>query len=228
MFYVEEPVFGGTHARMAERYVKPDLTVCTPHLPACAQGRVEQKLAALVAHFFRTGGGHWVLWFCTPMALPWAAGLPHELIVYDPPRKICPSALPRAPNIHYLRAKHYADLPLYLRGWQVALMPYALNAATRFISPTKTLEYMAGCKPIVSTAVRDVVKLYGEPGLVQIADCDTFATAIDRAMAAPRLEHLVASKRVLRRSSWDSICRQMCELMDRHTRRNAGAPRRAS
>ena len=70
--------------------------------------------------------------------------------------------LPRRPNIHYLGSKTYEQLPAYLSGWDVALMPFAMNESTQFISPTKTPEYLAGGKPVVSTPVRDVVRHYGQ------------------------------------------------------------------
>jgi glycosyltransferase involved in cell wall biosynthesis len=93
-------------------------------------------------------------------------------VIVGPVVKIDPASLPRRPNIHYLGAKTYQELPAYLGGWDVALMPFALNEATRFISPTKTLEYLAAGKPVVSTAIRDVVSPYGERKLVQIADAE--------------------------------------------------------
>ena len=65
------------------------------------------------------------------------------------------------PNIHYLGQRPYDDLPAYLAGWDVCLLPFAMNDATRFISPTKTLEYMAAERPIVSTPITDVVSAYG-------------------------------------------------------------------
>ena len=79
-----------------------------------------------------------------------------------PVAKIDPAALPRARNIHYLGRKDYEELPAYLAGWDVALMPFAINEATRFISPTKTPEYLAAGKPVVSTPVTDVVRHYGD------------------------------------------------------------------
>ena len=84
----------------------------------------------------------------------------------DRPRGCCRGA----PNIHYLGAKTYDELPAYLAGWDVALMPFARNEATRFISPTKTPEYLAAGRPVVSTSIRDVVRPYGEQGLARIAD----------------------------------------------------------
>ncbi len=105
-----------------------------------------------------------------------------QVVMVGPVVKINPDDLPRRPNIHYLGQKTYDELPAYLAGWDVALMPFALNEATRFISPTKTLEYLAAGKPIVSTAIRDVVTPYGEKSLVRIADHETFALQIEDAL----------------------------------------------
>ena len=93
-----------------------------------------------------------------------------HLVMIGPVVKIDPASLPRRPNIHYLGSKPYGELPHYLAGWDVALLPFARNEATRFISPTKTPEYMAAGKPVVSTSIQDVVRPYGEQGLVRIAD----------------------------------------------------------
>ena len=76
--------------------------------------------------------------------------------------------LPRRANIHWLGMKDYADLPKYFAGWDAGIMPFALNDSTRFISPTKTPEYLAAGLPVVSTRIRDVVRPYGELGLVHI------------------------------------------------------------
>src|SRR3954453_10154531 len=91
-----------------------------------------------------------------------------SVALVGPTIKVDPASLPRRPNLHYLGQKSYADLPAYLKGFDVCIMPWALNEATRTISPPKTLEYMAGGKPIVSTAVRDVVRDHGD--LVFVAD----------------------------------------------------------
>ena len=83
--------------------------------------------------------------------------------------KIDPAILPRAENIHYLGSKSYQELPAYLAGWDLALIPFAINESTRFISPTKTPEYLAAGKPVISTPIRDVVTPYGDENLVHIA-----------------------------------------------------------
>jgi glycosyltransferase involved in cell wall biosynthesis len=322
VFYVEEPVYGGDSAVMLTRNVDENLTVCTPQLPDTDAGRMERALTELITQYFAPKVTRPVLWFYTPMALPWADGLHASVTVYDcmdelsmflgapkallireqalmaranlvftgghslyeakkdkhpnihafpssvdaehfatptgqdpadqqaiasprigffgvidermdldllsrvaaerpqyqfvlvgPVVKIDEASLPRRDNIHYLGAKTYSELPEYLQGWDVAMMPFALNDATRFISPTKTLEYMAGGKPIVSTAVRDVVVPYGERGLVRIADQTTFATAIDEALNEQATERLSAFRDVLRGTSWDQTWRKMSVLV---------------
>src|SRR5690606_14680262 len=104
-----------------------------------------------------------------------------QLVLVGPVVKIGPQDLPRADNIHYLGARDYKTLPAYLAGWDVALLPFARNDATRFISPTKTPEYLAGGKPVVSTPIRDVVHLYGEMEMVSIADdADAFIRCVEK------------------------------------------------
>ena len=93
-----------------------------------------------------------------------------QLIILGPCVKIDPATLPRRANIHYLGMKKYEELPAYLSGWDVALLPFAKNDSTKFISPTKTPEYLAAGRQVVSTSVRDVVRPYGEQALVHIAD----------------------------------------------------------
>lgn len=91
-----------------------------------------------------------------------------QFILLGPVVKIAPETLPKNTNIHYLGSKKYDELPQYLRGWDIALIPFALNESTRFISPTKTPEYLAAGKPVISTAIPDVVESYGKAGLVHI------------------------------------------------------------
>ena len=102
-----------------------------------------------------------------------------SVVLVGPTIKVDPATLPRLANLHYLGQRSYAELPAYLKGFDVCIMPWALNEATRTISPTKTLEYMAAGKPIVSTAVRDVVGDHGD--LVFVAgDIDEFVALVAR------------------------------------------------
>jgi len=93
-----------------------------------------------------------------------------HLVIIGPVVKIDPSTLPQLPNIHYLGGKSYDELPHYVAGWSIATIPFALNESTKFISPTKTPEYLAAGVPVISTSIRDVVTPYGDKGLVYIAD----------------------------------------------------------
>jgi UDP-galactopyranose mutase len=105
-----------------------------------------------------------------------------QFIIIGPVVKIDPDSLPRRDNIHYLGRKDYGELPGYLAGWDVAMLPFAHNESTRFISPTKTPEYLSAGRPVVSTSIADVVRPYGELGLVHIADSvEAFAAAIEAA-----------------------------------------------
>lgn len=129
-----------------------------------------------------------------------------SFILIGPIVKISPDDLPRHPNIHYLGQKDYSELPNYLCGWDVALMPFALNAATRFISPTKTPEYLAAGCPVVSTPIKDVVRGYGEvPGVFITGESDDFIRACESALllAENDPEWLRSVDEVLSRSSWD-------------------------
>src|SRR5512133_2120116 len=106
-----------------------------------------------------------------------------NFIMIGPVVKIDPATLPRHNNIFYLGQKNYSELPYYVGSWDVAILPFAKNESTRFISPTKTPEYLAAGKPVVSTSIQDVVKPYGELGLVEIADkSEDFASAIKLLM----------------------------------------------
>lgn len=140
-----------------------------------------------------------------------------QLVMIGPVVKIDPAELPRRSNIHYLGGKDYKELPAYIAGWDVALMPFARNESTRFISPTKTPEYLAAGKPVVSTSIRDVVRPYGEMNLVRIADAaDEFISAIEASLKqqpdmAAWLNRVDA---FLSDISWDRSWSRMCQLID--------------
>ncbi len=128
-----------------------------------------------------------------------------HFILLGPVVKIDPADLPQAPNLHYLGRRTYDELPAYLAHWDVALLPFALNDATRFISPTKTPEYLAAGKPVVSTPIQDVVTDYGSKGLVAIArTAEDFAEAVDHALHPAPEAWSDAVKTLLAESSWDS------------------------
>lgn len=138
-----------------------------------------------------------------------------QIIILGPVVKIDPASLPRLPNLHYLGGKPYTQLPTYLASWDVALMPFARNESTRFISPTKTPEYLAAGRPVVSTSIRDVVRPYGEQGLVHIADKpEDFVRACEAALTEDRSGWLPRVDAHLATMSWDSTWSRMKVLLD--------------
>ena len=142
-----------------------------------------------------------------------------HFVMVGPTAKIDPDALPRAANIHYLGAKTYAELPSYIAGWDVALMPFAMNEATRFISPTKTPEYLAAGRPVVSTPITDVVRQYGAMPCVSIAaDAQAFVDASDAMLALDRGSWLPTADQELANMSWDAIWSRMAALIQRERR----------
>jgi UDP-galactopyranose mutase len=146
-----------------------------------------------------------------------------HLVIVGPVVKIDPSCLPAAANLHYLGSKQYDELPSYLAGWDVALLPFARNEATRYISPTKTPEYLAAGKPVVSTSIRDVVRPYGVTGLARIADDPAdFVAAVEAALAEPASERLRQVDAFLTQTSWDGTWTRMYRLVSAAIEANAG------
>jgi UDP-galactopyranose mutase len=138
-----------------------------------------------------------------------------HLVIIGPVVKIDEADLPRRANIHYLGGKSYKELPAYLSGWDVALLPFARNESTRFISPTKTPEYLAAGCPVVSTSIRDVVRPYGQNNLVHIADTvSESVVAIEAAMNENAQERLRKVDAFLSQTSWDRTWGRMKELID--------------
>jgi len=134
-----------------------------------------------------------------------------SVVVVGPVVKVDPRDLPQRPNLYWLGQRAYADLPRYVKAFDVCLMPFALNEATEFINPTKTLEYMAAGKPIVSTAVPDVVRNFTP--IVRVADSTDEFIHEARAAIAPDPERIEAGVACARRSSWESIVTAMDRLM---------------
>jgi UDP-galactopyranose mutase len=138
-----------------------------------------------------------------------------QFVILGPVVKIDEADLPRAANIHYLGSKSYAELPRYVAGWDVALLPFARNESTQFISPTKTPEYLAAGKPVVSTSIRDVVRPYQGLGLARIADTpDDFVSACEAAMRESAGQRILKADAFLSRQSWDKTWRDMQECID--------------
>ena len=140
-----------------------------------------------------------------------------SFVMVGPVVKISEEDLPKRPNIHYLGPKTYDQLPAYLSGWDVALMPFAMNESTQFISPTKTPEYLAGGKPVVSTPIKDVVRHYGQLEGVKIASTpEEFVAACEGALKLshnPESGWLAEADLMLSASSWNTTQARMAGLI---------------
>lgn len=139
-----------------------------------------------------------------------------HFVILGPVVKIDPAILPRNNNIHYLGSKTYKELPAYLSGWDIAMIPFARNESTRFISPTKTPEYLAAGRPVISTSIRDVVDPYYKNNLVHIADdAPAFIAAAERILANHSKEQwLQEVDSFLANNSWDKTWASMMQLMN--------------
>ena len=140
-----------------------------------------------------------------------------QFVLIGPVIKIDPATLPQRNNIHYLGGKEYKDLPVYLSGWDIAMLPFEINESTKYISPTKTPEYLAGGKPVISTPVTDVVNPYGQKGLVYIADnSEGFINAAEKIFAdVNKKSWLKEVDEFLANMSWNNTWHQMSELIDK-------------
>ncbi len=140
-----------------------------------------------------------------------------QIVMVGPIVKIDPASVPRRPNIHWLGQQSYDDLPEFISGWDVCLLPFALNEATRFISPTKTLEYMACGRPAVSTPIRDVAEPYGE--VVAIASTHAqFLAACEQVLGrspGQQARHAAALAQVVQGTSWDVTAQAMAGFITR-------------
>lgn len=143
-----------------------------------------------------------------------------QIVMVGPVAKIDPAILPRRANIQWMGQQRYEDLPDFVAEWDVCLLPFALNEATRFISPTKTLEYLAADRPVVGTPIRDVVDVYAD--VVAIAgEASDFVAACEAALRATPSERARASARraaVVAGTSWERTVEEMAGLMEARLR----------
>jgi UDP-galactopyranose mutase len=140
-----------------------------------------------------------------------------HFVMIGPVVKIQSDSLPKHPNIHYLGPKKYEELPAYLSNWDVALLLFARNESTRFISPTKTPEYLAAGKPVISTSIQDVIRPYGELNLISVADSPgDFVRAAEEFLTKSyeQTDWLARVDKFLATMSWDKTWRQMSNLID--------------
>lgn len=138
-----------------------------------------------------------------------------NFVIIGPVVKIDPATLPNFHNIHYLGGKSYKELPSYLAGWDIAMIPFAHNESTRFISPTKTPEYLAAGKSVVSTPINDVIRPYGNKGLVRIAGTpeEFVRVAEEELNRTDRAEWLSSVDEFLAQSSWNKTWGEMMSII---------------
>lgn len=147
-----------------------------------------------------------------------------QLVMLGPVVKLEASRLPQRPNLHWLGGKSYEQLPAYLCGWDVGMLPFVVDDTTRFLSPSRTPEYLAAGKPVVSTAVIDVVKPYGDEGLAWIADGPReLSQAIDEALASDTRTRTSHADAFLAELSWDRTWREMWTHVERAIANRAAA-----
>jgi glycosyltransferase involved in cell wall biosynthesis len=187
------------HFRQARHLPEPDEQAGLPHPRLGYCGVLDERLnQALIA------------------ALADARPQWHFMMV-GPIVKIDPAELPQRPNIHYLGGKQYDELPAYLAGWDVALLPFAHNESTRYISPTKTPEYLAAGVPAISTSIRDVVHPWGTDGLVKIADTPQEFIAAAEYLLSDAFNRRLWQRQVdeaLAINSWDRTWARMAHLVN--------------
>lgn len=136
-----------------------------------------------------------------------------SFVIVGPPVKVDPKEFPQAPNLHWLGGRDYKDLPAYCRGYDVCMMCFALNEATEFINPTKALEYLATGRPVISTAVKDVVRQYGDT-VVIAHDTGEFLKAVDDALAGEQKEMVARGIEKAKRASWENTVGEMQRIID--------------
>jgi UDP-galactopyranose mutase len=186
-------------AQAREKMIEPEDLIDLPHPRFGFYGVVDERMDLSLLEYMADARPDW------------------SICIVGPVVKISEEDLPRRPNLYYLGGKSYSELPDYLRGWDVALMPFAMNEATRFISPTKTPEYLAGGLPVVSTPITDVVRHYGEIEAVRIGDTpDAFVVACDAQLALAQTDGAWRAEvdETLATLSWDRTFRQMADLID--------------
>jgi UDP-galactopyranose mutase len=139
-----------------------------------------------------------------------------QIVMLGPIAKLDPSELPRRANIHYLGPRPYGELPRYMAGWDAALVPFAKNRSTRYISPTKIPEYLASGRQVVATGLPDIRATYHAQASVHIAgDAAAFVGAIERAMASPLSDALRLAEvdEWLSGCSWEQTWSEMWQLV---------------
>ena len=131
-----------------------------------------------------------------------------SVVMVGPSTKVDPATFPQRANLHWLGRRDYSDLPAYAKSFQVCLMPFALNKATEFINPTKALEYMGAGKPIISTAVEDVIMQFSDVVAIAQSHAD-FLAKVAHYSVSPDHARIKRGLELVKRNSWESIVRRL-------------------
>ncbi len=142
-----------------------------------------------------------------------AAATAGSVVMVGPHTKVDPETFPRRANLHWLGGRDYAELPAYAKSFDVCLMPFAMNEATRFLNPTKALEYMATGRPIVSTPVQDVVRQFSDVVLLA-NDHEGFISEGKRSARRPDRARIGRGMALAQRNSWEAVVRQLEQHVD--------------
>lgn len=146
-----------------------------------------------------------------------------QIVMVGPVVKIDTHSLPQHNNILWLGQKSYAELPALMAAWDICMMPFALNESTRFISPTKTLEYMAAERVVVSTNITDVAEPYGH--VVPIAHShDQFVQMCESLLAESafaRAQRIKTMREIVAKTSWEKTAKAMQQLISNHVKKTA-------
>ncbi|MBI2513558.1 MAG: glycosyltransferase [Opitutae bacterium] len=144
-----------------------------------------------------------------------------SIALVGPTAKVDAAALPQRKNLHWLGRRDYADLPAITKGFSVCLMPFARNAATEFINPTKALEYMATGRPIVATAIDEVRTNFGNVCRIARSVGEFIAFCSDELERPSRLR-VRRGLQLAAQNTWEAITAEMDALLVAACARRAG------
>lgn len=144
-----------------------------------------------------------------------------QIAMVGPTAKVDPAGFPQRPNLHWLGRREYADLPAITKGFAVCLMPFALNAATEYINPTKALEYLAAGRPVVSTAIAEVLTNFADVCHVGRSR-DEFIAACRACLDTPDPARRAAGLQLAQANTWDAITAKLEAHLVASTETHAG------
>jgi glycosyltransferase involved in cell wall biosynthesis len=137
-----------------------------------------------------------------------------HVVMVGPTAKVDPATFPKRDNLHFIGGRPYAQLPALTKGFSVAMMPFALNAATEYINPTKALEYMAAGRPVVSTALDEVRMNFGKVARIAESHAEFIAFCAKEA-DSPSRARIVRGLKLASENTWEAnIARMESHIYD--------------